>query len=166
MSSFNVVATPTALPGQCRVCGSANKEWYLDTGYSEEFVGAIYYCNECIAHIARVCGYLTPEDAEKLKARTQEAEHEVYQLRKLLDKMGKDLDVIRGISLSAAAGLASLRPDDPVLEALEPPVAGASGGEDSLGAGEGTSPESSDDEGVDELRSDASSDDSEFRLSI
>jgi hypothetical protein len=60
------------LPGACRVCGAVDRERYLDTGYQEEYYGAVLYCNECINHFATMFGYITEDNAHQLRSKVEE----------------------------------------------------------------------------------------------
>lgn len=46
-------------PACCRMCQAVDKrEWFIDLGYSEDFWGAVYYCNYCFDEVAGVAGYM------------------------------------------------------------------------------------------------------------
>lgn len=60
--------SPQALPGCCRMCGSATKTPMIDLGYIEDFHGAVYYCIECAGTIATMFGFTSPVDTERMGA--------------------------------------------------------------------------------------------------
>jgi hypothetical protein len=151
--SYVVVESPTAAPGSCKKCGGSSKEWFIDMGHSEEFHGAVYYCNECMDDIARACGYLPSQDREAIEAKIENLLAETFDWKTRYEALENSLD-----SLLRARFLDSLDSDViTVVSSLENSDAGEvvqpeTGG--SLGEGEGTSPEPGDDEGVDDLHSD------------
>lgn len=163
---MQIVETPTVLPGCCRVCGGASKPWYLDLGTSEEFYGAVYYCNECLAEMARLAGYMTPEDRQKQEARIEELTTANFELQIKLEGMVKALDglYVAGLLPSPPSTTPTRRGD--LSEVVDSSVDEPQGGTGQLGEGEGTSAESSDDEGVGIVRSDGSSDSTDFSLSL
>ncbi len=67
MSRFTLQDCPQALPGCCRICGTASSQRgpYVDLGYSEEYHGAIYYCMECMTEVARIMGFATPSEVKE-----------------------------------------------------------------------------------------------------
>ena len=65
-SRYRVVEFPTALPGHCFGCRK-HKGPFIDTGIQEDFLGAIYWCHDCVAEMARNFGFITPDQAHDLK---------------------------------------------------------------------------------------------------
>lgn len=159
---FKVVETPQALPGVCRACGGASKDWYLDTGHSEEYYGAVYYCNECISYIADLCGFLIPAKKEALDLEIEDLRKALFkervinagmmEVRDAFDKLGV-WDFLRNGSGpdSDSAGSAGSGdeavPEAPVYGTVSLEKAGSG-----VDGGEGTAAEQGDDEGLAELR--------------
>lgn len=54
------VQVPSSSPMCCRRCsGLADRQWFLDLGYIEEFWGAVYYCDICFREMAEPANYMT-----------------------------------------------------------------------------------------------------------
>jgi hypothetical protein len=91
------VEYPTLPPAQCKICGAASqtdREYWIDTGTTEEFFGAIYYCSVCIEEIAGICGFLSIAGSTKLKERLADAQREVRYLKECLSALsGLGIDV-------------------------------------------------------------------------
>lgn len=83
-SRIVVLDNPAALPGHCAICGSADKNYYVDFRLNFEFFGVLYFCDECVAETARVCGFNTPEDAAALMEKISEATAENILLKQKL----------------------------------------------------------------------------------
>jgi hypothetical protein len=139
-----------------------------------EFHGAVYVCNECLSELARTVGWITPAQAEVLKEQAETARREAFRLQVANDNFRALEEAINGYVRDRARNRhPSNREPDLVLfpgteyasESDRDDEVGSPSGADQLGAGEGTSAESSDDSGVDELPPDAS-DNGEFRLDI
>lgn len=142
----------TALPGCCYLCRSSNREWYIDTGQSIDFYGAVYICDECIMEMSTLAGMITPIHADELAARIRFFEEENFDLRVKVSGLEQAIDGLRiagRISGSDPIGI-------PHMDS-SPESEGSQGTEGQLGTGERTSPEPSNDEGVGELHSDESS---------
>lgn len=75
------IPCPQALPGQCVYCGSAKKDWYLDTNLQYEFYGAVIICNECMNAICVEIGYISPQDLQDLRERLQRVINDNEELR-------------------------------------------------------------------------------------
>lgn len=154
---FQKVTSLTALPGECRVCGSSSKEWYLDTSHSEEFYGAVVYCCDCVAHMAQVCGFITPAQKAALDAAYEAMENRLTTTQMELETLKEFKDGF--INLARDLGYRSAADPDAglvagFLETVVPRKEAIEGEGTGLGSGTGTTLESSDDEGVGELRSD------------
>lgn len=155
MDRFAVVDVPLAAPGKCRVCGGVSKDWYVDLQYNEEYYGAVYYCCECISHLAKVCGFLVPAEKDILECKLEAAEIEAYNLRVRTDGLEQALDGLRSAGFLVSRDLGD---DHSVsLSPVEAGEARESTTGDSLGTGEGEAPEPSDDERVADLHSDGGS---------
>lgn len=70
---MQLVNRPEALPGQCKGCGAADRGPYVDTTWSEEYYGAIYFCRDCVLEMAFLYGAISPEAADKIKLELAEA---------------------------------------------------------------------------------------------
>lgn len=161
---MELVEYPQALPGSCKICGSATKSPFIDTGSYEEFHGAIYYCHECAGQFARLLGFLHPDE---FKALTEEKERlvvEVFEQKLRIDGLEK---AIAGLTSAGYSQRDSSSVVDRVLPDSEVVSTGAEEGEASLGSGEGTSIEPSEQQGLADVHSiDVKSSDSGFKLSI
>lgn len=153
---FSVVETLVALPAECRVCGGASKDWYLDCGYNEEYHGAVYYCCDCIGAIVDICGFMSPAAKKQLEEKVAAQEAEIYDLKIRLDayrEVSSGLNRL-GVHISHPTGTGSS--DLPVPDPNSDEGESEAGGE--VGSGAGAAPESGDDEGVAELHSDVVAD--------
>lgn len=68
---YKVVEFPTALPGHCFLCRRDTGP-FIDANFSEEFFGAIYLCKHCIEEMARIFGWVLPEEKDQLKSELAE----------------------------------------------------------------------------------------------
>jgi hypothetical protein len=154
---MEITYSPAALPGSCYFCGSGGREFYVDTGVSVEFHGAMYICNICCEELARTVKFIPHDEYKELKARNEELSELTYQLRTKLDVVEESLRglVNAGYRYDGGSVIVS---GGAVLEDVSESEGTVSEGTGELGEGEGTTPESSDDEGVVELRSDDASD--------
>ena len=173
---FKVVETALMPPGVCRVCGGASKPWYIDFGYNEEYYGAVYYCNECIAAMAEACGFLPPAARRIVEEKIQDLESRNFDLQVRTDGLEKALDGLR-----SAGFVVSRDPDWVMGGVVEPVFSGATDVEDPASGGtdeeqqpgaeggtrEGTAPESGGVEGVADLRPTGGVEESgDFRFTI
>src|SRR3954462_2539350 len=80
---WKVVEHPSALPGECFLCRgvSAGRDWFVDLGLDFEFHGRVYLCNECLAEICEIIGYLVPAHAQELKSQLAALQNENYRLQ-------------------------------------------------------------------------------------
>lgn len=121
---FNVVETPIQLPGACKTCGSADREYYVDFGYKEAMYGHIYICNECITEISTICGFLTPGEKSKLVNQVSNLRNELTHAKKRasrledLENAVKEFQLLDDSVPSDFAG-ATDRPND-VLSSISP----------------------------------------------
>lgn len=83
-SRFTLLDRPVAAPGNCKVCGAADRP-VIDFGANDEF-GAIYFCTECLTEVAK--GALHLVDATEL----DEARLAIIELTEKLNSLGGDLD--------------------------------------------------------------------------
>lgn len=140
-------------------CGSATRQRYIDTGLQFEFYGAVFICDLCLGEMARLLGFLEPDNVQALKDRLEEALNDNYLLTRQVDglRMAVDgLSLARGAGGTDTVGAALLAAQD---DSVEP-----SDGVDGVDPGAVGPPESLHDEGVAELSDDEGG--NEFRLSI
>ena len=134
---FERVTTLTNLPGQCKLCGAADKEWYLDTGSYEQFYGAIYYCCECISEML----ITTQQDSEVAKLGLK-----ISLLNAVIEKLHADVkerdDALKFIINSEFTATLVGSAVNEVHSSRESPS------EQKLGIGTGTFDEQGDDEGM------------------
>lgn len=150
-----------ALPGCCWMCRSSNREWYVDTQQSIDFYGAVYLCNECIIEMSRLAGMFTVEDVEEFQNRIAFFEDENYHLRVRVSGLEQAIDGLR--LAGSVPGISSIS-DAPVP--ISPTAETTSVGEESMEHEGRVTPESSNDEGVGELRSNESSSSGESTFSL
>lgn len=93
---YYLLDSPVASPGLCGVCGYAsNDRRYLDPRLDFEFYGTLIFCEECIASMAAMFGWLTPELVKELEHRVENAETQLVQTRAAVAAM-EDLRVALG----------------------------------------------------------------------
>lgn len=170
---FPIVEQPGALPGSCLLCNGSHTEernWFVDTQLQAEWHGAVYICKLCLIEMAETVGFATPPVVSALRETVLELQRQNFNLQtevsafhdmeKAIDSFARSRAARRHPSRSSDSSASTLH----VHEPDESTESDSSGGEDSLGAGEGTPPESVDGEGVVELRPDAIS--TEFKFSV
>lgn len=80
---------PVISPAACGLCGFGGSERkYLDLRLDFEFYGTLIFCDECLMSMAQMLGFITPDQAQALEARVEEAERELIQSRSLLQSLG------------------------------------------------------------------------------
>lgn len=167
--------SPQALPGCCKLCGSASRSPFIDTGSSEEFHGAVYYCSECVGAMASLMGYISSDRAEFLQNALKEAEAENSLLKLQVENLERAIDGLVGSGSFPSSGNhadivlheASTDSEEGSPDKSRHPSYSAPRTEGELGEGEGTSPESSDDEGMADVHStELSNDDIGFSLNL
>lgn len=151
--------SPAALPGSCYFCGSGSREFYIDTKLSVEFHGAMYICNICADHIARLIRYIPHDDYKDLVAENEEMGEAAYQLRVQVDHLEAAIRGLTGAGYGLNNNVVDALNAD-FLETVDEPVESVSEGTGELGERTGTPSESSDDKDVGKLRPDDSSDES------
>lgn len=153
--------SPPALPGSCYKCGSGSRERYIDLGTNVEFHGAMYLCDLCVEEMGTLIGMLSADKTKSLALK-----HETAELR--IAYLNREVEALKVLS-NAVDAVNSARTGDtePTLDGglsgEEPPV-GEETGQGSEPSGESGPAEPSDDEGVDELRSDKRSNEFSFAL--
>lgn len=155
---MEITYSPAALPGSCFFCGSGGREFYVDTGLSVEFHGAMYICNICCEEIAKTVKFIPHSEYKALRAENEQLSELTYQLRTKLDVVEESLRGLVNAGYRYDDGNV-VRSGGAFLEDVSIAETPVSDGAGELGTGEGTSPEQSDDEGMGELRSDDTSSD-------
>lgn len=86
---YTILSAPVASPGNCAICGySSLDRQYLDMGLHFEWYGTAIFCEECIASMSRLFGYIKPDEALALEAKVEEAHRELVTLRAAVAAMG------------------------------------------------------------------------------
>ena len=63
MSKYIKVTNPQAAPNQCGGCGTTVIEnGFVDTNLNFDFYGALYFCESCVAEMARLYGFIKPTE--------------------------------------------------------------------------------------------------------
>lgn len=138
-----IIDTPISSPGQCVICGYGGPDRrYLDSRLDFEFYGTVYWCETCVAELARMFGYIEPSQALALERRVQEAERELVNLRAVALAV-EDFKRAVGIDAHVSIGASDFWPSD------EHVASGIIEGEQELPF-EPDSGEGSDDSGSDE----------------
>lgn len=151
-----IIPHPQALPGQCYYCGSATREWYLDTGIQMEFYGAVIFCNECMNNMMEISGYASRDTVSKLC----EENREIKALKELYENKAIALEQAINALKVAGYGTNNLDIDGPslsdygsVLSSDSSPSKDIPDGERQLEFGEEGPSEQDSDEGVADLSS-------------
>jgi hypothetical protein len=172
---MQITSAPTALPGHCFLCRSANRPWFVDTMLSvdyddqllvNEHIGAVYICSECCMALASMAKWVPPEKYTEWQEKS--AELEVTNIH-LKNKVGSLEDALRNlvdVGYNPSDVNTPMRSSDTLFEDTTESDEAVPVGESELGEGEGETPKSIDDEGVGELHSDDSGDDSVFSLNL
>lgn len=63
-SRFKLLPRPVAIPGKCVVCGAVDRP-VVDTGWSIDYYGVVYFCVFCLTEVAGVIGMV---DSKLLEA--------------------------------------------------------------------------------------------------
>jgi hypothetical protein len=148
---------PEALPGCCFICGSASREFFIDTGRTIEFHGAVYFCNECLSEIAHAAGYASPDYRKNLEIKITHMEDVIFELKTKAQGMEAALNGLVGAGFQ-------LPSYDPSIGSIDFPAPENNDSiqrrEGSLGDGEGKTSEPNNDERMAELRPNGISDES------
>lgn len=56
-SRFKLLDRPVAIPGKCVVCGAVDRP-VVDTGWSIDYYGVVYFCVFCLTEVAEVIGMI------------------------------------------------------------------------------------------------------------
>jgi hypothetical protein len=159
---MQITYSPGALPGSCYFCGNGSREYYVDTGLSVEFHGAMYICNICATDIAHLIKFISPDEFKSIRQGKEELESINYELIKRVGVLEESLRELANAGYGTNSGGDVIRYGGALLETSEQSDKTISIGADELGEGEGASSESSDDENLGELRSDDKRDEFTF----
>jgi hypothetical protein len=170
---FQLVDELLAMPGQCYLCGSPDKAPYIDWGVSIEFYGALYTCHECTGAVASLLGWVSAEKHhdivmmnDKLAAENIDLLFQTRALRQAIEGLRaagfvvEENEPISGDDIQSDSVIADL--DTDFLVDTSSVDEATRDSDELLDSGEGTSDESSNDKGMDKLRSD----DSGFKFSL
>lgn len=95
---FHTTPFPELMPGHCFTCriheAKAFVDLRLDLEYEDYFptMGAVYICYDCIAAMADLLGFSTPEQTEKLKNIVARAESREIDYAKRIGKLEHVVD--------------------------------------------------------------------------
>lgn len=157
---MHVTNNPPALPGSCYKCGSGTRDAYIDLDVSVEFHGAMYLCDLCVAEMAGLLGYLTPEVSRDLTDKIEQLESEKFKAQTQAAGLERAINGLMDAGFCADP-VAHLHPDHqspdrsrhPSAVGFDPERAdSAQPGETVVAGAAGETPESLHDEGVAELR--------------
>lgn len=161
---MHITDNPLALPASCLFCPGSVREWYVDTEYDVEFHGALYICNKCLAEMARLANYTTPEDTEAFNKKISHLEEDNFSLSTKVDGLERAINgMVDGGYRRGGADVSAYRLNVPAPEMAELPTQPTI---ENVGVGARAFAEPSDDERVAELSDDASSDGGEFKLRV
>lgn len=59
----------------------------MDTGVSEEFYGAVYYCRECVGDMASFFGYISPSTYIEMQSQNWTFQQDLLQLQLVFQKL-------------------------------------------------------------------------------
>lgn len=125
---FRAVEVPTALPGHCFSCRN-HKGPFIDSGIQEDFLGAIYWCIDCVSEMARLFGFITPDQAEALRSQMQTYIEGMEHFQELSDELEAENNGLRRAVARSSNSSSDIQPSaDDTL-----------GGQDSENEGSGTS---------------------------
>lgn len=122
-SRIQVLNLPVALPGHCVMCGAVDGEKnrkYIDTGFSLDWFGAVYFCTFCIAEIVEAVGEFVPKQQHNevilahglLEQMNTYLMAEVRRVKDVLRNLGIDPDRNYGDSVSELLPSVEVLQDD------------------------------------------------------
>lgn len=94
---IQVLDRPVALPGKCAICGYSGSEngdgrKFIDINFDMDFYGAVIFCAGCIVGIANKLGFISPEQADKLRLEKDQAITELQKVAAENAKLRASLD--------------------------------------------------------------------------
>lgn len=100
-SKIQILEAPRLSPGVCAVCGSSNNEDrnYIDTGWTIEWYGVVYFCTFCMTEIANHIGCLTKEQSEALEEELNSAKQTIINFRNKEAAVDDAIDKLRSTNL-------------------------------------------------------------------
>lgn len=82
---------PISTPGSCVTCGTSYcEQGFVNPNLDFEFYGSVIICRTCVAEIAAIYGFITPEQLEEIQI-------QLHELRTNLNKSDKELTAAKGI---------------------------------------------------------------------
>lgn len=160
------ILTPQALPGSCFMCGSGKRDWYVDTEQSFEFYGAAIICNVCIEALSHIAEWISPDTYKEMSRALEEAEHDVFEYTKRNQALENAIDGLKKAGYSYIDDSTVVRRSGYVVPSDETTRAVNIDERTKVGSGEGETPEPTDDEGMDFLRSDGAVSESELDFNL
>lgn len=161
--AIELIPHPLALPGACFKCrcGSENRDWFIDLGFSMDDYGAVIICNECVIEMAYAAGMITSAHADQLNQKLSALTTENEELKIRNEGLEQAVDGLR------LAGSGSRTYSNTDLNLAVPESSEVSGEREEVVAGgtEGTL-EPLHDEGMAIIPDDADSDSGGFQLNI
>lgn len=151
---MQIIYTPVALPGCCFICRGAQRESYIDTGVSHDYEGAFYICNLCINDMAHQMKYISEDEYKNLRMGKEESDRLNYELIKRVGGLEESLRALANAGYRVDPDVGVVIDGGYLPKDMDNPEYQSPERTESLGDGEGTTSESSDDEGMAELRSD------------
>jgi len=175
---FQKIDTLVASPGCCFLCGSGMKPPYVDFGTSIDYYGAVVLCHECMEAAGALIGMLTADkyldsfrDMANLQDQVESLQYENSALRHAIEELNfanfhsSEMMVVLDSHSDNYSVSNNLSDVVSVLEDSESSDAVSRDSTELLDSGEGENDESSDDKGMDKLRSDES-ESTDFRFKL
>lgn len=134
-------------PGTCMLCGSGNKEWYLDLGVFFDWEGQMYLCQECIYQCAEAVGCLIPAEVQHLQESSENLASQLLEANEELRKANERLALYdsvfsdAGRAFAVASSTSSGSTDESPSEVVEGSAEGESVPEESIKIGRRNDPE-------------------------
>jgi len=155
----------TSLPGQCFICCSPNRDWFIDTLMSVDrddpflangHLGAVYICCECVRQMATMGAWISPDEYQNMKETAHIQAGMISELTEKLMGMEQALDGLRQAGYTVTEGIGATRIGGFSPQIDEGPREKSPEERKSVATRERKTPEPIDDEGMDFLRSDGS----------
>lgn len=155
-AKFQIVQSPQAGPGCCAFCGRSDDEFYIDTGLSIDYHGAVYIGASCLQQIAETAGYASQDLRSQLDTKVLDLLHELHNAKLDIAGLEHILSGYQRLTPDRIARLASLSADDSTSSSSDEADSNfeseSQGGTVDVGTGEVQTPRQSDDEAMGNLR--------------